>query len=65
MEYSADELQLFHLWFQKSYARLKKSPPKIERELDEKLVVDIRELNKEDDVIDESDVDMGDIDLGS
>ena len=64
MEYSADELQLFHLWFQKSYARLKKSPPKIERELDEKLVVDIRELNKEDDITDDSDVDMGDIDLG-
>ena len=64
MEYSSDELQLFHLWFQKSYARLKKNPPKVERELDEKLVVDIRELNKEEDIVD-SDVDMGDIDLGS
>jgi len=63
MEYTADELQYFHLWFQKSYARLKKKPPKVERELDEKLVVDIRELNKEEDITDD-DVDMGDIDLG-
>jgi len=62
MDYTSDELQLFHLWFQKSYAKQKKLPPKIERELDEKLVVDIRELHKEDK--EECDTDMGDIDLG-
>jgi len=62
LEYNVDELRLFHLWFQKSYAKLKKQPPKEQRELDEKLVVDIRELDKEED--NEDDTDMGDIDLG-
>jgi len=51
MEYIADELKFFTLWFQKAYARRKKKPGKIEKELYDKLIVDIRELLK----IDEDD----------
>lgn len=61
MEYTQDELKLFTLWYQKAYAKRKKKPPKKERELYDKLIVDIRELENNDD---EDDTDMGDIDLG-
>jgi len=55
-----DELRLFTLWYQKAYGKLKKKPVKLQRELYEKLVVDIRELVK----IDKEETDMGDVDLG-
>lgn len=47
MEYTDDELKFFTLWFQKAYARLKKKPSKTERQLYDKLIVDIRELEKD------------------
>ncbi len=47
MEYTDDELKFFTLWYQKAYAKRKKKPPKIEKELYDKLIVDIRELGKD------------------
>jgi len=47
LEYIVDELKLFTLWYQKAYARLKKKPSKPEQLLNEKLIVDIRELMRE------------------
>ena len=47
MEYIVDELKFFKLWYEKAYARLKKLPTKKERLLHEKLIVDIRELTRE------------------
>lgn len=61
LEYTEDDLATFVLWYTKAYARRKKKPPKEERELHEKLVVDIREMAKENDS--DTDTDMGDIDL--
>lgn len=59
MDYTVDELKFFMLWYLKAYARRKKKPPKVERELYEKLIVDLREFEKDED----DDTDMGDIDL--
>jgi len=50
MDYTEDELKYFCLWYIKAYARLKKKPSKIEKELYDKLVVDRRELEKEEDI---------------
>ena len=61
LDYDEDDLAVFVLWYTKAYARRKKKPPKEERELHEKLIVDIREMKKEND--EDTDVDMGDIDL--
>ena len=47
MEYTADELKFFTLWYQKAYAKRKRKPPKLEKELYDKLIVDIRELMKD------------------
>jgi len=47
MDYIVDELKFFKLWYEKAYARLKKLPTKKERLLHEKLIVDIRELTRE------------------
>ena len=48
MDYTEDELKFFCLWYVKAYAKQKKKPPKEERELYDKLVVDMRELVKDD-----------------
>lgn len=61
LEYTEEDLALFVLWYTKAYARRKKKAPKEERELYDKLIVDIREMKKEND--DDNDTDMGDIDL--
>ena len=60
MDYTQDELKFFTLWYQKAYARLKRKPAKLQRELYDKLIVDIRELEKDDG----EDTDMGDVNLG-
>jgi len=60
LDYTQDELKLFTLWYQKAYAKHKRKPAKLQRELYDKLIVDIRELEKDDD----EDTDMGDINLG-
>jgi len=60
MDYTDEELKLFTLWYQKAYAKLKRKPAKIQRELYDKLIVDIRELEKDN----EEDTDMGDVNLG-
>jgi len=60
MDYTQDELKLFTLWYQKAYAKNKRKPAKLQRELYDKLIVDIRELEKDE----EEDPDMGDINLG-
>jgi len=61
LEYTEDDLGTFVLWYTKAYARRKKKAPKAERELYDKLTVDIREMKKEND--DDTDTDMGDISL--
>ena len=61
MDYTQDELKFFTLWYQKAYAKRKRKPPKIEKELYDKLIVDIRELEKDDTA---DDPDMGDVNLG-
>jgi len=60
LDYTNDELRIFTLWYQKAYAKLKRKPAKIQRELYDKLIVDIRELDKDE----EEDPDMGDVNLG-
>jgi len=60
LDYTQDELRLFTLWYQKAYAKYKRKPAKLQRELYDKLIVDIRELEKDDG----DDTDMGDVDLG-
>ncbi len=60
MEYTQEELKYFTLWYVKSYAKRKKKPPKKERELYDKLIVDIRELESDNG----EDTDMGDVNLG-
>ncbi len=47
MDYISDELKLFTLWYLKAYAHKKKKPSKKEQLLNEKLIVDIRELDRE------------------
>ncbi len=49
MDYTEEELAFFCLWYVKAYAKQKKKPPKVERELNDKLIVDRRELEKEED----------------
>ena len=50
MDYTEDELKFFCLWYVKAYAKQKKKPPKEERELYDKLIVDRRELEKDEDL---------------
>ncbi len=59
MEYIVDELKFFTLWYQKAYARLKKKPSKKEQLLNEKLIVDIRELIRENEEDAESESNLG------
>jgi len=49
LEYIVDELKFFTLWYLKAYAHRKKKPTKDEQLLNEKLIVDIRELIRESD----------------
>lgn len=50
MDYTEDELKFFCLWYVKAYAKQKKKPPKEEQELYDKLIVDRRELEKDEDL---------------
>jgi len=50
MDYTEEELEFFCLWYIRAYARRKRNPPKEEKELYEKLIVDRRELEKDEDV---------------
>ena len=59
MEYIVDELKFFKLWYEKAYAKLKKLPTKKERLLHGKLVVDIRELIRENEEDAESESNLG------
>jgi len=47
LDYIVEELKFFTLWYQKAYARLQKKPSKKEQLLNEKLIVDIREITRE------------------
>jgi len=59
MEYIVDELKFFTLWYLKAYAHKKKKPTKKEQLLHEKLVVDIRELVRENEEDAESESNLG------
>ena len=49
MDYTEEELNFFCLWYVKAYAKRKRKPPKEEQELYDKLIVDRRELEKDED----------------
>jgi len=59
LEYIVDELKFFTLWYLKAYAHKKKKPTKKEQLLNEKLIVDIRELTREEKEDAESESNLG------